>query len=117
MNRFLCFFFGTCVGQDDYGNLYFEGRWKGPQGKPRRWVYYGVKEKDPSNVPAQWHGWLHQVEKSPPRQSTIDLYFWQKPHAPNGEIKSRSTLATQPVQDYAPWKPAESKSALNQKED
>lgn len=117
MNRFLCFFFGKCVGQDDHGNSYFEGRWVGPQGKPRRWVSYGSKKTDPSNVPAQWHGWLHFTEMTPPRQSALDRFFWQKPHVANGIVKSVPTLATRSLRDYDSWKPIDSKSVLNKKKD
>jgi NADH:ubiquinone oxidoreductase subunit len=109
MNRFLCFVFGHCVGQDDYGNRYFEGRWSGPQGKPRRWVSYSSRKADPSSVPAEWHGWLHLNQNTPPRQSSLDRYAWQKPHAVNGAVKSAHPLATEASQDYASWKPMTSK--------
>ncbi|MCP4922528.1 MAG: NADH:ubiquinone oxidoreductase subunit NDUFA12 [bacterium] len=113
MNRFLCFFFGNCVGQDDYGNRYFEGRWAGPQGVPRRWVSYKSNKNEPSGVPAEWHGWVHQTDHIPPRQSALDRFFWQKPHAANRVVKSIPTLATHTLRDYAPWRPATSRAAVN----
>lgn len=117
MNRFLCFFFGKCVGQDDYGNHYYEGRWAGPQGIPRRWVSYGMKGNEPSSVPAEWHGWLHRTNDLPPRQSALDRFSWQKPHAANGVVKSVPTLATYTLRDYSPWRPEASESVLGEKED
>ena len=50
---------GRLVGEDEWGNTYYEQReGKGPLGKPRRWVIYnGVAEA--SKVPPEWHAWLH----------------------------------------------------------
>jgi len=50
------------VGEDDYGNRYFEDRRTslGDRNYHRRYVIYnGLAE--PSKVPADWHGWLHHT--------------------------------------------------------
>ena len=48
---------GTRVGEDEFGNIYYEGG-KDSEGRTRRWVIYnGIS--DASLVPAGWHGWPH----------------------------------------------------------
>jgi NADH dehydrogenase (ubiquinone) 1 alpha subcomplex subunit 12 len=61
--------FGYLVGVDKYGNQYFENTKDYPHNQ-HRWVEYaGEKsfyEVDPSNIPAEWHGWVHGVTAEPP---------------------------------------------------
>ena len=45
--------FGTRVGEDGFGNVYFQTK----DGK-RRWVIYRDLS-EASLVPPEWHGWLH----------------------------------------------------------
>ena len=53
------------VGRDAFGNRYYEERQARPGKPPRRYVRYnGMTEA--SKVPADWHGWLHHTESSPP---------------------------------------------------
>ena len=55
----------TEVGRDSFGNRYYEERRARPGKPPRRYVRYnGMIEA--SKVPADWHGWLHHTESSPP---------------------------------------------------
>lgn len=71
---------GRHVGTDTNGNRYFVAR-SAPKGqRARRWVVYaGAVEA--SQVPAEWHAWLHYTTEKPltdvPRQT------WQKQHEPN----------------------------------
>ena len=53
------------VGADMFGNQYYEAR-KARNGKPtKRYVIFnGTVEA--SKVPADWHGWLHYTEDTPP---------------------------------------------------
>jgi hypothetical protein len=71
------------VGEDDFGNRYYEAKdaRDSYDGRLRRWVIYkGYAEA--STVPAEWHGWLHlrraadqgaaagaALGKAPPAQS------------------------------------------------
>ena len=75
--RLLTTFKGRFVGEDDYGNRYYETR----DGK-RRWVLYdgGVEA---SKVPADWHGWLHHTFAEPPTKDPLPKKPWEQPHAPN----------------------------------
>ena len=53
------------VGTDQFGNRYYEERRVRRGKRPRRYVRYnGIVEA--SKVPADWHGWLHHIESSPP---------------------------------------------------
>lgn len=104
-------FFGKAVGEDKFGNRYFEQKRQGKRAK--RWVLYrGVAE--PSKVPPEWHGWLHHIELSPP-DSSQNAYTWQKPHRPNmtgtpgAYFPPGSVLAggqrDKATGDYEPWQP------------
>lgn len=65
--------FGTLIGVDKYGNKYYENRQDYIFGQ-HRWVEYaGEKnfyEVDASNVPAEWHVWLHSGTAEPPTNRT-----------------------------------------------
>ncbi|HKN42706.1 MAG TPA: NADH-ubiquinone oxidoreductase subunit NDUFA12 family protein, partial [Propionibacteriaceae bacterium] len=48
---------GQEVGQDEFGNVYYEGG-TDSEGRARRSVIYnGVSEA--SMIPPGWHGWMH----------------------------------------------------------
>ena len=70
------------VGTDRFGNRYYEER-RARRGKPpRRYVRYnGLVEA--SKVPADWHGWLHYTEQSPPPETGYVSHDWQQDHLPN----------------------------------
>lgn len=63
--RLYSFFFGTKVGRDEFGNVYYKSKKTlgfkvGKPNTERRWVIYnGFAE--PSKVPPTWHIWLHQI--------------------------------------------------------
>lgn len=68
---------GVRVGEDELGNVYYEGRKNG-----RRWVIYnGYAEA--SAIPPGWHGWMHYRTDVPPTQSDYKPYEWEQPHVPN----------------------------------
>ncbi len=67
---------GRNVGEDADGNRYFEGR------DGRRWVIY-AGSNDASNVPAEWHGWLHRTHDALPADSLPPIRPWQLPASPN----------------------------------
>jgi len=103
---------GTLMGEDKYGNkyyenkLYFVGR--------SRWVDYSPKagwDYDGSQVPADWHRWLHYIGDEPPTTAALSDYKWQIDHKEN---------LTGTAQKYVPytttrpkietWKPPAPKS-------
>jgi NADH:ubiquinone oxidoreductase subunit len=70
-------FSGRKVGEDKYGNRYYETR----DGK-RRWVLYnGTVEA--SRVSPDWHGWLHHTFDKPPTVEPLKTQPWEKEHEPN----------------------------------
>lgn len=73
-------FFGKLIGNDSFGNKYYERKGK-RYGHDQRWVTYRGAV-DPSKVPAEWHGWLHHVDDCPPTDA-YKKYSWQKPHQQN----------------------------------
>ncbi|WP_374223264.1 NADH:ubiquinone oxidoreductase subunit NDUFA12 [Acidocella sp. C78] len=73
---------GALVGQDSFGNRYFEERTPTrPDGRKRRWVIYAGGAREASMVPAEWHSWLHFLTDEP--LSETARRPWQKPHQPN----------------------------------
>jgi NADH:ubiquinone oxidoreductase subunit len=107
------------VGADDYGNRYFEQRSNRrladtPAGRPRRYVIY-KDMSEASQVPAEWHGWLHYMVDTPPTDERYEAKPWQKGHKANltgtaGAYRpSGSILGTaerpKATGDYKPWRP------------
>lgn len=76
----LTWFKGSLIGQDSFGNKYYEI--KGPEAtNMRRWVVY-KGSPEASKVPAEWHGWLHHQALTPP-SSGAKRWPWEKKHLPN----------------------------------
>ena len=103
------------VGVDSFGNRYYEERKPRPGKPPRRYVQYkGVAEA--SKVPADWHGWLHHIESSPPPKEGYAKHDWQIDHLPNTTGTSYAHRPTGHVlkggehttatRDYKPWIPS-----------
>lgn len=81
--RFTLWKIAKPVGEDEFGNRYFEQRkGVGPLGKPRRFVIY-KDLADASKVPAKWHGWLHYTVDTLPDDENYRQRPWQKPHKMN----------------------------------
>ena len=106
---------GRFVGEDDFGNRYYEQKkGVGPAGRPRRWVTYtGLAEA--SKVPPDWHGWLHYTVDEPPIAENYQARPWQKPHLmnmtgtpeayrPPGSILTHGGRP-KATGDYEPWRP------------
>jgi NADH:ubiquinone oxidoreductase subunit len=114
-NRIYTWLSGQLVGEDEFGNSYYvQIRGVGPLGKPRRWVIY-AKEAEPSQVPPDWHGWLHYTVDTPPTEEAYQPRPWQKRHqmnmtgTPAAYRPSGSILAAgsrpKATGDYKPWRP------------
>ncbi|ACS56012.1 NADH:ubiquinone oxidoreductase subunit NDUFA12 [Rhizobium leguminosarum bv. viciae] len=79
--RFATWRFGKRVGEDEFGNVYYEGGMSS-YGLPKRWVIYkGYAEA--SAIPPGWHGWMHHRTDVPPSKESYVAKDWQKPHRPN----------------------------------
>lgn len=73
---------GSQVGEDGYGNRYFESKDASFFGRTRRWVIYNGPN-DASRVPPEWHGWLHHQFEATPDEALPPARPWQKPAVPN----------------------------------
>lgn len=114
--RLFTWLHGKLVGQDMFGNKYYEARRIDPQmGRKRRWViYHGMAE--PSKIPAHWHGWMHYTTNELPKEEDAKKYAWQKPHQPNltgtkgrhlppGHLLKGGNRAKSASGDYEAWTP------------
>ena len=75
---------GVFVGDDEFGNKYYEARDASDSydRHKRRWVIYnGYAEA--SRVPPDWSGWLHHTFQDPPTVTPLKRQSWEKPHIPN----------------------------------
>ena len=115
VTRLHLYFNARLVGADNFGNRYYEERKARPGKPPRRYVRYnGLVEA--SKVPADWHGWLHHTEESPPPAEGYARHAWQQDHMPNttgtrhahrpaGHILKGGKRAAA-TGDYEPWTPS-----------
>ena len=112
--RFHTWRFGSKVGEDEFGNVYYQGGKKDSEGRTRRWVIYnGYAEA--SSIPPGWHGWMHHRTDVSPADEEYKAREWQKPHLPNmtgtayayrppGSLE-RGVDPAPATGDYEAWKP------------
>lgn len=89
--RFHTWRHGKRVGEDQFGNVYYEGG-SDSEGRTRRWVIF-KGYSDPTTIPPGWHGWMHhRTAVAPPSETYVEM-DWQKPHQKN---HTGSALAYRP---------------------
>ena len=106
---------GDYVGTDPYGNKYYRAKPRKNYTHERRWVKYLTSNVEASEVPPEFHGWLHHQTDTFPNQNTGYRKPWQKDHKPN---LTGTTLAYKPkghmlngghrnraTGDYEAWTP------------
>ncbi len=115
MNVFKLFAGGTRVGEDGLGNVYYRSKARPGYKRERRWVMY-KGEPEASNIPPEWHGWIHhQTDIAPVKNQKSFRRPWQKPHQPNmtgtnmayrppGHVLEGGKRASA-TGDYEAWKP------------
>ncbi|MBP1850566.1 NADH:ubiquinone oxidoreductase subunit NDUFA12 [Rhizobium halophytocola] len=69
------------VGEDEFGNVYYQGG-KSSYGLPKRWVVY-AGYADASQIPPGWHGWMHHRTDIAPSEEDYKPREWEKTHRPN----------------------------------
>ena len=74
--RIKTFFSGKLIGEDEYGNKYYQNK----QGI--RWVIY-KEQVEASNIPSEWYSWMHYTKNKIENTHQLKKYNWQKPHKPN----------------------------------
>ena len=98
--RIQTFFSGKFVGQDEFGNKYYQNK------KGNRWVIY-KDEIDASKIPAEWYSWIHFTNNKIENVHNLDKYEWQKPHKSN-QTGSRNAYRPDKKNDikkkYKSWK-------------
>ena len=104
------------VGQDEFGNRYYEARDNKDSydGRKRRWVIY-KGYADASKITPDWHGWMHYTFDEPPTVAPFKLKAWEKSHVPNltGTIyawRPKGSIARggerpSATGDYEAWRP------------
>ena len=105
------------VGEDEFGNRYYQARTtKGsfdPNIKRRYVIFKGYA--DASKVSPDWHGWLHHTFDEPPTTAPLKRRSWEKDYQPNltgtvwawrpkGSI-ARGGERQKASGDYQPWTP------------
>ena len=70
------------VGEDEFGNQYFESEKLRYDGRTRRYVIYS-DYAEASKVPPVWNGWLHHTYDELPKDIDIKVHGWQESHVPN----------------------------------
>ncbi|GAA0484616.1 NADH:ubiquinone oxidoreductase subunit NDUFA12 [Parasphingorhabdus litoris] len=106
---------GKSVGQDVFGNVYYQTKNIGKEGD-KRWVIYSGSN-DASRVPPEWHGWLHKSYDEVPESHLPQPRIWEKEptgnltgtaeaYRPAGALEAGGRRASA-TGDYEPWNPAE----------
>jgi NADH:ubiquinone oxidoreductase subunit len=107
---------GVLVGQDEFGNKYYEAKTnrESYDGRKRRWVVFnGYAEA--TKVSPDWHGWLHHTFEEPPTVEPLKRRAWEKDYVPNltGTVEawrpsgSLARTGERPAAtgDYQAWRP------------
>ena len=130
MKKFISYFFGIqspvtfllgvligghYVGADQFGNKYYRGKARRNYNHERRWVVYKSGNSEASEVPPEFHGWLHHQTNTFPNAQNGYRRPWQKDHTPNltGTTLAYATDGHQlkggqrqkATGDYQPWTP------------
>ena len=75
---------GTLVGTDKNGNKYYENN-EFFHGR-NRWVVFtddAHLDYDASQIPAEWHPWIHYTTDIPPTVKPPVQHKWMVEHTPN----------------------------------
>lgn len=114
IDKFFVTLRSNCVGQDNFGNKYYESKKADYLGRKKRFVIYRGKI-EASKVPPLWHAWLHHLSNEVPLRGKEQNYSWQREFEPNltgtkeayfpdGDYRSRGGRVAVSA-DYKPWKP------------
>ena len=101
------------TGEDELGNVYYEGG-RNSAGLPRRWVIYSGSN-DASRISPEWFGWLHHQIDDVPDRALPPARAWQKPpvgnmtgtplaYRPQGALEKGGHRAAA-TGDYEAWTP------------
>lgn len=112
--RLFTIFSGEYVGKDRTGNRYYRERSKPKEGREKRWVMYKGRP-EASEVPPEWHGWLHYTLDQPLPEESEFHRPWMKPHEANMTFSEKAYRPpghflkggkrAPATGDYQAWKP------------
>ncbi|CAG0901362.1 unnamed protein product [Darwinula stevensoni] len=107
---------GQYVGEDKYGNKYYENKFFF-MGRSR-WVEYPPNvgtDYDASMVPAEWYGWLHYKTDNLPTKVPPVKYPWMLEHSPNTSGSNQAYFPYSTTrQKIEPWLPPHLRSQSGQ---
>ncbi len=83
ITRVVTWLSGERLGEDEFGNVYYQERKAPANRRRRRWVVYARGDDEASNVPPEFHAWLHYTTDSLPAKDRGKKYGWVKDHRPN----------------------------------
>ncbi|KAF9535004.1 NADH ubiquinone oxidoreductase subunit NDUFA12-domain-containing protein [Crepidotus variabilis] len=101
---------GALIGQDQFGNKYFENR-NGEEEVPgrHRWVDFAQHDYNASQVPPEWHSWLQHIRKEAPTNDPVIQNLTPPWKAPYYENLTGTRGAYRPYNTVAPkinaWEP------------
>jgi NADH:ubiquinone oxidoreductase subunit len=84
-------FFATKVGEDEYGNQFFELKRLDYLGRKKRYcLYKGVVEA--SKISPEWHPFMHYQIEAKDVKKHFREYKWQKPALPDTTLSAYKFL-------------------------
>ena len=106
IEKFFTYITSTQVGVDEFGNKYYESRFrKDYLGHKARYVIYNGKV-EPSKVPPMWHAWIHHLRNDVPDKDAM-RYKWEKDFIPNltGTKFAYAPILKKVSNNYTAWVP------------
>ena len=102
------------IGEDEWGNKFYEEKKPSLENRKRRYVIYNGPA-EASRVSADWHGWLHHTFDKPPTEDPLPKKDFETSHQPNltgtllaykpkGSL-SRKEDRSKSSSDYEAWTP------------
>lgn len=82
INKLLLRLTNDFIGEDQFGNKYYQTVKADKNGNKKRFVIY-KGSNEPSKVPPLWHAWLHYLTNDIPTKRSNLLHKWQIEHKPN----------------------------------
>ena len=99
--RIYTFIYGKFVGDDEYGNKYYESK------SGKRWVIY-KGEIEATKIPNEWYSWIHFTRNKIENVHQLNKYNWQKNHKSNQtgtkDAYSPSKNKNATKKKYTSWK-------------